>query len=199
MTDSEKRLHTVPTSIDLLVHTLTLAELLEGARQRQRSHIGELHRRFGPDLLRRLQVKDSTITAEELLSDIFMRLPDALDSYQERGSFEGLLWTMASNALIDKQRKRQRLPDQLDDRAELPSAARTSHTFERRDVIEKLAAELAPQQREVWLMSMEGFTNAEIAERLNTNTNNVYQLLHRAKDRLKKAAQELGITPSDLL
>lgn len=199
MTGEKRRLHTEPSGMELLVHQLTLDELLNGARQGLREHIGELHRRFGPDLLRRISAEDSTVTAAEILSDVFMRLPHALETYEDHGKFEAWLWVMAKHRLADKRRKRARQPDQFpEDGYDVRGGAKPGRTFERSDLINKLAESLAPRQREVWLLSMSGLSDPEIAEKLDINANNVAQLLFRARTRLRIEAQALGLTPADI-
>lgn len=195
-----RRLVTGSTSMDLLVHTLSLEELLDGARDGLRAHIGELQRRFGPELLRRIGNEDSTVTADSILTDVFMRLPAALVGYEEQGKFENWLWVIARNVLADRRRQRKRLPDQLpDDSREISGGAPTGRSFEQSDLLERLAAALAPRQREVWLLNMSGYGDKDIAEQLGITANNVAQLLHRARTKLREEAQRLGLRPSDIL
>ena len=57
----EKLVKTVPwTKDELRVHTYPLPQLLEGAREGHRAHIGELQRRCGPGLLMRIRREDET-------------------------------------------------------------------------------------------------------------------------------------------
>ena len=193
------RLVTNPSELDLVVHTLTLDELLAGAREGGRSHVGELHRRFGPDILRRLQAEDSTVTAAEILSDVFMRLPHALASYEDHGKFEAWLYVMAKHALADKRRKRRRLPDQMPCGGfEVADTGRPGRTWERNEVIDRLAACLAERPRAVWLRNLQGFTDQETAAYLGITANNVAQILFRARARIREEAASIGLTPSDL-
>ncbi len=197
--DDRKRLVTESTSMELLVHTLTLEELLDGARDGLRNHIGELQRRFGPELLRRIGNEDSTVTADSILSDVFMRLPTALVGYEEQGKFEHWLWVIARNVLADRRRQRKRLPEQFPEHHEISGGAPTGRTFEQSDLVERLTAALAPRQREAWLLSMSGYGDKDIAEQLGITPNNAAQLLFRAKAKLREEAQRLGLRPSDIL
>jgi len=200
MAHDNRRLVTAPSSVELLVHTLTLQELIEGARDALRSHVGELQRRFGPELLRRIGAQDSTVTADAILSDVFMRLPDALVGYEDDGRFEAWLWVIARNVLRDRQRGRRRLPDQFP-HSDFEVAARDApaRSVERADLIERLGACLAPRQREVWLLNMSGYSDQEVARELDLTPNNVAQLLFRARKRLREEAQRLGLRRSDIL
>lgn len=192
-------LRSAPSGLDLIVHTLSLEELLDGARDGLRSHVGELQRRFGPELLRRISQQDSTSTADGIVTDVFMRLPSALVGYEHEGKFDAWLWVMARNILRDRQRQRSRQPDQLTSDVELAGTDRPGRTFERADLVQRLAACLAPRQREAWLLNLEGYSDREVAERLGTTSNNVAQLLFRARARIRQEAQALGVTRSDIL
>lgn len=197
--DRQGRLVTSASELDLVVHTLTLDELLAGARAGGRSHVGELHRRFGPDILRRLQAEDSTVTAAEILSDVFMRLPHALASYEDHGKFEAWLYVMAKHALADKRRRRRRLPEQFPtSNFEVADTGRPGRTWEREEVIDRLASCLAPRPREVWLRNLSGFSDQETAAYLGITANNVAQILYRARARIREEALAMGLTPSDL-
>lgn len=197
--DDRKRLITEPSAMELLVHTLPLDELIEGARDSLRSHVGELQRRFGPSLLRRIGAEDSTVTADSILTDVFMRLPSALIGYEEQGKFEAWLWVIARNVLRDRRRQRKRQPNQLPGDFDVSGGAPTGRTFERSDLIERLAACLAPRQREVWLLNMSGYSDQDVAGQLGITANNVAQLLYRARTKLKEEARRMGLRPSDLI
>ncbi len=200
MTPPNRRLVTDASSLELIAHTLTLHELLDGARDGLRGHVGELQRRYGPDLLRRVSREDSTVTGDTIVSDVFMKLPHALRTYQDQGKFEAWLWSIARNILTDRRRERQRLPEPVSDAGvNTPAQRREGVSFERRDLIERLAASLAPRQREVWLLNLEGYSDKETATRLGIEPNNVAQLLFRARAGVRKAADEIGLRPSDLI
>lgn len=198
MTDNPRRLLSTPSSVDLMVHTLTLAELLDGARDGLRSYIGELQRRFGPALLKRVASQDSTVTGDSILSDVFMRLPTALIGYQEEGKFEAWLWVIAKNVLRDRVRQRARAPEQYPHSDfDVAGGVRVEGAFERDDLVEKLTACLAPRQREVWMLNMAGFSDQDAAAQMGITANNVAQLLYRARTKLREEAQKMGLKPSD--
>jgi RNA polymerase sigma-70 factor, ECF subfamily len=200
MANDKKRLVTEPSSMELLVHTLTLDELIDGARDGLRNHIGELQRRFGPELLRRIGREDSTVTADSILTDVFMRLPAALVGYEEQGKFEAWLWVIARNVLQDRRRQRKRQPEQFPDSDfDVSGGTPTGRTFEQSDVVQRLAACLAPRQREAWLLNMSGYSDQDTAKEMGITANNVAQLLHRARTRLREEAQRLGLKPADIL
>lgn len=187
-------------SLELLAHTLTLEQLLEGARGGFRVHIGELYRRYGPDLLRRVQAEDSTATADAIMTDVFLKLPDALRHYEHTGKFEAWLWAIARNLLTDRRRQRRRLPEPVEDAGDdVVSPAHPGVSFERSDLIERLASCLTPQQREVWLLNLQGYSDKDTAARLGIEANNVAQILFRARGRVKKEAQAMGLHRSDIL
>jgi len=188
------------SSIELIAHTLTLEQLLEGTRQGLRAHVGELYRRYGPELLRRVQAEDSTTTADAIMADVFLKLPDALQRYEHTGKFEAWLWVIARNMLTDRRRQRPRIPEPMSDAGEdVVSPLRPGLSFERSDLIERLASCLTPQQREVWMRNLQGYSDKDTAARLGIEANYVAQILFRARARVRQEAEAMGLHRSDIL
>ncbi len=202
MPENDRQLINDASSLELLAHTLSLAELLAGARDGRRVYIGELQRRFGPGLLRRMEAEDSTVTASALVDDVFMKLPTALRSYSEQGKFEAWLWVLARNVLTDHRRRRKSLPEPVEDEQLQDSgaaSARPGLSFERSDLIERLTSSLAPRQREAFLLHLQGFSDKDTAARLGIEANAVAQLLHRARQRVREEAEAMGLRRSDII
>lgn len=202
MPPDDRRLIEDSTSLDLLVHTLSLSTLIAGAREGHQAHIGELQRRFSPGLLRILARRDSTVSVEALVDDVFMKLPMALKSYREQEKFETWLGVLARNVLIDHQRRRANIPEPVEDDQLHAAGAASSPpgvSFERSDLIERLTSPLAPRQREAFLLNLQGYSDQDTAARLGIEANAVAQLLHRARTRVREEAKALGLTRSDFV
>ncbi|MEA3336287.1 MAG: sigma-70 family RNA polymerase sigma factor [Chloroflexota bacterium] len=90
-------------------------------------------------------------------------------------------------------------PDVLTDRGPDPE-----QTAVRRMMLEKIqrmiAEELTDRQRQAMMAVMQGgMPMQEVAERMGTNRNAMYKLLHDARQRLKKAMLREGLSPEELL
>lgn len=193
-------LRSAASSIALIAHTLTLEQLLDGAREGLRPHIGELYRRYGPELLQRVQREDSTTTADTIMADVFLKLPDALRSYQHTGKFEAWLWAIARNLLTDRRRQRRRIPEPVSGAGEeLVSPLQPGLSFERGDLIERLTTTLTPKERDVFLHNLQGYSDQDTAARLGLTANNVAQILFRARGKVRREAEALGLHRSDIL
>lgn len=62
-----------------------------------------------------------------------------------------------------------------------------------------IAQELTDRQRTALEAVLAGMPLEEVARRLDTNRNALYKLLHDARQRLKRAFEEHGIAPDDLI
>ena len=152
-------------------------------KQWQRLIIENMKSIFGFALTRLGNVRD----AEVLASDIVYALLCAENRLQDEQCFYGYMWRTAENRYRDYLRRRQRyagrtvdLDDQLADDSD----------FVRDEIIRK--EELGLMRRELALLSqqyrsttvlyyMEGFSCAEIAEKLNISTEMVKYYLFRAR------------------
>lgn len=59
--------------------------------------------------------------------------------------------------------------------------------------------ELTDKQRRALTAIMEGFPLEDTAQRLGTNRNALYKMLHDARLRLKKRLEKEGLTPQEVL
>jgi RNA polymerase sigma-70 factor (ECF subfamily) len=158
--------------------------------------------------------------AEDLLQETLLRAWRALDGFEERSSFRGWLYRIATNACLDalKHRRRRLLPDAAappDDPAaapwppaELPwlepypdalldaqEDADPARRYETREAIELtfIAAIqlLSPRQRAVVLLrDALGFSAQETADMLGTSLAAVNSALHRARAALDDSSDD---------
>lgn len=139
------------------------------------------------------RMTESAADAKDVLQDVFVGLPDALRSFDGRGSFEGWLKKVTVRNSLMKLRARRR-------RREVPLAgmATTMRTRDATVIVERLALEralaaLPAQLRIVFVLKeIEGFTHGEIADLLQIKRGTSEVRLHRARKALRNA---LGKSP----
>jgi len=65
---------------------------------------------------------------------------------------------------------------------------------------EAIASDLTPKQRQALVaVRVHGMALEEVAQRMGTNRNALYKLLHDARKRLQRALQERGLPSEDVL
>jgi RNA polymerase sigma-70 factor (ECF subfamily) len=149
--------------------------------------------------------------AEDLLQETLLRAWRALDGFEERSSFRGWLYRIATNACLDalKRRHRRLLPDALSPPADPAAAAAPAadaawlepypdvllnaheaadpeRRYETRETIELAFITaihcLSPRQRSVLLLrDALGFSARETAAMLDASVASVNSALHRAR------------------
>jgi RNA polymerase sigma-70 factor (ECF subfamily) len=162
------------------------------------SALSDLYRRWAGPLLRFLErmVKERA-TAEELLQESFIRVHGARDRYEPEARFSTWLFRIARNLALNEldlaRRKKIHLSTDVersedDQRPQLtlvssaPSAESVIDARRKREVVEACLADLPERQRSaLWLSAVEGHSYAEIAEVLETSTQSVKSLIHRAR------------------
>lgn len=136
--------------------------------------------------------------AEDLLVDTFAKLAVDKPSFKAlySGSFKNWLFTIARrNALmLIRKRKYETVP--LDE--EVPSEAELPDTIllkeERNRKLYQAMATLKPEYRRVlFLLYMEEMSHEEIAIIMGMKVQQIYNLVKRGKESLKKKLEEMGI------
>jgi RNA polymerase sigma-70 factor, ECF subfamily len=175
----------------------TLREVVERAAAGDRDSLaalyGEFHRRvFG--LCR--YVLGSEMEAEDAASDIFTRLPKALQSYDSSYPFPRWLLSVASNHCVDLLRKRcteQKVFEPAGDgvfehAGAEPSPLQELLTTESCDAVRAAVAAMPERYRvPLALRYYNELSYDEIAAALGETRNNVATLIFRAKKELRSA------------
>ncbi|EOD70220.1 RNA polymerase sigma factor [Amycolatopsis vancoresmycina] len=86
---------------------------------------------------------------------------------------------------LNSERRRRQSVALDEDGSTLPADSSALTTVEDRQFVAGILACLPPAQRQVMHLITEGYTVAEIAEVLNKKTNNVRQIVHLGKKRLR--------------
>lgn len=132
--------------------------------------------------------------AEDIVSDVFMKVLDNLPKYQDRGlPFSAWLFTVARNVIFDhyaKSKKGDSLP--LNEGIEIKDEKDDLHpdkVAKRGELAEKVKEVMAQlPERELSILQMKffsGLTNREIAFTLNLSESNVGIILYRVLRKIK--------------
>ncbi|HTQ78369.1 MAG TPA: RNA polymerase sigma factor [Thermoanaerobaculia bacterium] len=123
---------------------------------------------------------------EDVAQEIFLRAWQRLSTFRGEAPFEHWLTRIALRAAYDRLRRRSATGEPLPWSEELDVAAPAADPTARIEV-ERLLAHLPPADRFVLtLLEGEGWSVAEIAERLGWSSVNVKVRAHRARKRLRR-------------
>lgn len=157
---------------------------------------------------------ESEALTEEVVQETLLRVLDNLDSFEGRSQFTTWAHKIAVRAaLTELRRVRWRevpLPEmEADDDVdasyrETPDKGATpEEQVAQAEMMKRInriiAEELTDKQRQAMAAIMEGFPLEEAAQRLDTNRNALYKMLHDARLRLKKRLEKEGLTPQEVL
>lgn len=132
--------------------------------------------------------------AEDIVSDIFLRVLENIRSYEERGhGFTAWLFTVARNVIFDfygSGRKRELLPldegAQIRDEGELAQPGKLAEQSELKEKVKTVMDGLP--ERELCILQMKffaGLQNREIALAMNLTESNVGIILYRVLRKIK--------------
>lgn len=153
---------------------------------------------------------------EDTAQETLLRVMDKLDSFQGRSKFTTWVYKVGVNIGLGELRLRKWKEISLDgleegsEPDEMPSARFASEvpgpegTLERKTVIEMvqrlMQEELTPYQLQVMdAVAVKGAPLTVVADRLGSNRNALYKLMHDARVRLKGRLEREGFSPADLL
>ncbi|MBE0681561.1 MAG: sigma-70 family RNA polymerase sigma factor [Anaerolineales bacterium] len=157
---------------------------------------------------------ESEALTEEVVQETLMRVLQYLDTFEGRSQFTTWAHKIAVRAaLTELRRVRWRevpLPEmEMNDEAdtsyrELPDEqASPEEQLSRTEMMSRvnqiIMEELTEKQRKALMGIMEGFPLEEAAQRMGTNRNALYKMLHDARLRLKKRLEKEGLTPQEIL
>jgi RNA polymerase sigma-70 factor, ECF subfamily len=170
---------------------LTIAQIVESARQGSERAYEELVNRFGPAILGYfLRNTGNRADAEDLVGEVFLRLVKGLPNYKEQERFEIWFYRMAHHLLVDYWRKRK-IPYQADQwqlenetTDDLPARIESK---ENEDELQRALAKLPAEQREVILMRyFSGLSFQEISKINGTPIGTALARAHRGLGKLKE-------------
>jgi RNA polymerase sigma-70 factor (ECF subfamily) len=125
---------------------------------------------------------------EDAAQETFLTAWRKLGTYREKAPFEHWLTRVCLNCCYEKLRKQKRSEEQLETEA---AVAERSPDPDAAMEIEKLLSTLSPADRFILLMlDGEGWSVAEIADRLGWSKVNVKVRAHRARKKLRRLLEE---------
>jgi RNA polymerase sigma-70 factor, ECF subfamily len=136
--------------------------------------------------------------AEDVVSETFLRLLEAIGRYEERGvPLRRYVFRIAHNLIVDQLRARRpsvtlgEMAPGLADAAEDP--AREIERGQARDALHRALATLTPAQREVVLLRfLGGLEVFDVAEVIGKNSGAVKSMQHRALAALRRTLERHG-------
>jgi RNA polymerase sigma-70 factor, ECF subfamily len=137
-------------------------------------------------------------TAEDLTSQVFLKVVEALPRRRNDGPFGAWVFRIATNTLIDHYRVASRRPSEALEEVEAVASgdAQPDEVAEARlqfGMIEKILAELPERDRRiVGLKFFGGLSNREIAEVEGIAENNAGVVVHRALEKIRKQSEIYG-------
>lgn len=171
---------------------------LDGLRDLDAQVIGAIYDRYFPEIYRYIlyRLGDQSL-AEDLASDVFMRLLEAIQ--QKRGpqtNLKGWLISTASHAVADHLRQRYRRPTEKigESLPDLGPGPQTEFDLrEQNRSVQQAYAQLTSEQQEVLALRFgQGYSLEETANVLKKNVNAVKALQFRALAALQRQIGEVG-------
>lgn len=168
-----------------------------------------LHRGLSKSLSKGGRVDDAFL--EDVVQEASLKVLDNFRHFEGRSKFQTWAVTVAVRTAISKMRRRDWQAVSLESFAEQsefkPQAAvDRSETVERTnsrvEVLGKLRelidSELTDKQRIALSADLGGMPLPQIAEKLGSNTNSLYKLLHDARKKLRRGLEAAGVTVDDV-
>jgi len=183
------------TPVDHGIEEFDERQVVELARRGDRGALSALYEYFFPRVYRYVAARlNSTEDAEDVTTEVFLRVIDNLHTFRWRGApFGAWVFRIAHNEVISFVRRQQSRPGLLSIADDFPDiAGGEDHTelIERQIVVEEIrvAAQRLPEaQRQVVALRFgAGLSVAETAQALNKTENNVKVLQHKAIARLQQ-------------
>jgi RNA polymerase sigma-70 factor (ECF subfamily) len=172
------------------------AELIRQAKRGDAAAFSEIYRRCHPAIYRYIVLRvGSAAVAEDLSSEVFVRLVDKIDRFQYRGRpLLAWLFTIARNLVADHHRRAGRYTSvELDEQTAAPGTGPETRAEQRLAELGLVAAvaKLPDAQRQVILLKFaQGMDNASVAAIMGRSVGAVKELQRRALAKLRGALLE---------
>lgn len=163
-------------------------ETLAAARDGDRDALASLYREHSEMVYgAALGLLKNPVDAEDVLQDVFVGLPEALDTFEGRGSFEGWLKRIAVRTALMKLRRRSgREETSLEDAPPVRSAEASPEATLSRIDLRRALEHLSEALHKVFVLhEVLGYTHDECAEMLGISTSASQVRLHRARKQLR--------------
>ena len=159
--------------------------VLVAAREGSAEALGQLYVAHADEIYRvALNLSGSRAEAEDVLQDVFVGLPEALRSFDQRGSLEGWLKRVAVRVTLMRMRRRSSRREVAEIDVAIGSAAEAAVA---RVMLERALSRLSERLREVFVLKeMHGYSHEETAQLLGISKSAAEVRLFRAKRELRR-------------
>ncbi|HYC49753.1 MAG TPA: sigma-70 family RNA polymerase sigma factor [Gemmatimonadaceae bacterium] len=164
-----------------------LRSLLRDVRAGDAGALGRLYGSHA-DLVYRtaFRLLQSITDAEDVLQDVFVGLPHALRSYDDRGLFDAWLRTITVRTVLMRRRAALRRREEPDDALATVSASSPTFDIADRITVQRALEALPADLRIVFMLKeVEGYSHAEIGELLGITSGASAARLFRAWQALR--------------
>ncbi len=170
---------------------------LTGLQKLESQAVGAIYDRYFPDVYRYVRYRiDDDVVAEDIASEVFLRLLEAAKKRQGPGSsLKGWLIATASNAVNDHLRRKYRRPeselsDAMPDQAS--SVPAEVDAREEKKLVQTALTQLTDEQQHVLALRFgQGYSLEETAAFLKKNVNAIKALQFRALASLQRQIGEV--------
>ncbi|MCP4139802.1 MAG: sigma-70 family RNA polymerase sigma factor [Chloroflexi bacterium] len=153
---------------------------------------------------------------EDTAQETILRVIDKLDSFEGRSKFTTWVYKIGVNIGLGQLRLKKwkevsldkleegNEPDEMPSERFAADLPNPESMLERKNVIEMvqnvMKEELTPRQHQVMMaVAVQGTPLDVVAERVGSNRNALYKLIHDARLRLKRRLEREGLSPAELL
>ncbi|MEO1289881.1 MAG: sigma-70 family RNA polymerase sigma factor [Chloroflexota bacterium] len=153
--------------------------------QEDKSAFETLYRRYVQRIYRYCLKRTNNVQiAEDLCSDIFLRVLEKLDTYHPNGNFAGWLFRVAHNAIVDHYRRQKEVINI--EHLQMKGETHMSKIVANQLLVSEILSELTDDERQLIVLRLEAELSApEIAERTGQTANAVRVQIYRLMKRLR--------------
>ena len=148
---------------------------------------------------------------EDVAQEACIKILEKLSAFEGRSKFRTWAVTIAVRTAVGKMRKRDwqnvslesvTANGEFDPQIAVDASETTDQTYSRTKLLSKLKelidSELTEKQWTALTAELGGMPLPQLAEKLGSNTNSIYKLLHDARKKLRRGLEASGITVEDV-
>ena len=198
-----------------------LEDLRAGGQQQERalSDLRDILLRILPNALARWLSPGSghfDAFLEDVIQETLLRVLDRLDTFAGRSKFTTWVYTIAIRIALNELRLRKwsevsldlleegQEPESMPSERFAAAVVNPEVALEQKDAMQLIQLfmhqELSARQRSVMIaVNVQGLPMGVVAERMNSNRNAIYKMMHDARLKLKRRLEREGLPPQELL
>jgi RNA polymerase sigma-70 factor (ECF subfamily) len=148
---------------------------------------------------------------EDVVQEACMKILEKLGTFAGRSKFRTWAVTIGVRTAVSKMRKRDwqnvslesvTANGEFDPQIAVDASETTNHTYSRTKLLSRLKelidSELTERQWTALTAELGGMPLPQLAEKLDSNTNSIYKLLHDARKKLRRGLEASGFTIEDV-